>query len=805
MKGLHLLLGFLSLSFLPTASAQLEVRIVDKVNGNPLSEVSVHNAEFTFLYVSDRAGKVTIDTSLHKTDKYVFERVGYQTVRWSTIELKDMAYQVILRPGIRMEEVVLVGRTQQDKKEIINQVEEVSAHQIQRLNPSTTADALSISSGAYIQKSQVGGGSPVLRGFEANKILLVVDGVRLNNAIYRNGHLQNAITIDESALESIQVLYGPSSLKYGSDALGGVIHFQSVKPRLRFLDQKKWTTSGYLRYASATSEQTAHADINYGNDRWAGFTGITARSFGDLRVGGNRPDRFPDFGKLPTYIDPSTSDNEIENGDVNILRGNGYDQLDLTQKILYQIAEDHRLLFNFQLSTSTDVPRSDMLTERDVAGRLVWAEWYYGPQNRFLSSVDYTHTSGTSLWDRLQVILSYQKIEESRNERRIGVDLLENRNEALDLWSVTIDMQKILSPSFKLNYGIDYTHNGLTSEADAVDLSGIKSTILSRYPDGKNDMAYGGIYMDAYWNASTTHTILGGARYSLTSLAFSYIDNNVIQWPASYLSGIESNNLAWTGSIGLKSSWSDRITTQASISTAFRSPNIDDMAKIRISGDEITIPNPDLYPEKSLSAEVSSAINISDEVSITSSIFVTRLSDAIVRDDIALPDGSTSITRNGLTLMTVGNVNKERANLWGYQIALRWNIQPMLQFKGSYNYTYGNIIGDEPRIPLGHIPPAYGQFSIDFQQPRYDLKLVSRYNLAKPLSTYGGSVDNPEFATSEGALKWMVYNAYANVHFSSFASIQIGLENILDTHYRPFASGISATGRNLKLTLRLNI
>ncbi len=806
MKGLHLLLGFLWLSFLPVASAQLEVRIVDEVDGNPLSEVSVHDPDFTFLYVSDSKGTITIDTSMHTADMFIFDRLGYQTTRWSIVDLKKMNFQVAMLPGITIDEVVLVGRTGQDKKEIINQVEEVTAREIQRLNPSTSADALSISTGAYIQKSQVGGGSPVLRGFEANKILLVVDGVRMNNAIYRNGHLQNAITIDESALERIQVLYGPSSLKYGSDALGGVIHFQSVKPRLRFLDQKKWNASGYIRYASATGERTAHADAHYGSNRWASYTAVTLRSYGDLRVGGNRPDRFPDFGKLSTYIDPVISDEEIINPDVNVLRENGYSQIDLTQKILYQLSDEHKFLFNFQLSTSSDVPRSDMLTERDDADNLVWAEWYYGPQDRLLSSMEYNSSRATRLWEKLQFILSYQNIGESRNERRVGVEFLENRNESLSLWSATLDMQKAVSSSVKINYGLDFSHNGLTSEAYAIDEAGVQNpTILSRYPDGENSMAYGGVYMDAFWQASPRHAVLVGARYNFTTLGFSYVDNNIVQWPSSYLSGISSNNQSWTGSIGLNSSWSDRLITQASVSTAFRSPNIDDMAKIRISGEEITIPNPDLKPEKSLSAEVSASLEITPEVSISSSVYATRLSEAIVRDLLPLPDGSTSFLSNGNLFTTVGNVNKDRANLWGYHVGLKWNIKPALLFRGSYHYTYGNIIGDEPRIPLGHIPPEYGQVSIDFQQRNYNMKVVGRYNLAKPISAYGGSVDNPEFATSEGALAWMVYNAYANVLFSSSATFQIGLENVLDTHYRPFASGISAPGRNIKVTLRLNI
>ena len=82
-----------------------------------------------------------------------------------------------------------------------------------------------------VQQSQQGGGSPILRGFEANRILLVVDGVRLNNAIYRSGHLQNALTVDPFAVRSVEVRHGAGSVQYGSDALGGVIHYHTRSPR----------------------------------------------------------------------------------------------------------------------------------------------------------------------------------------------------------------------------------------------------------------------------------------------------------------------------------------------------------------------------------------------------------------------------------------------------------------------------------------------------------------------------------------------------------------------------------------------
>ena len=121
-----------------------------------------------------------------------------------------------------------IGRTDDPIEEIPYEVKELSNKQIELKNPATSAEVLEKLGGAYLQKSQQGGGSPILRGFEASRVLLVVDGVRLNNAIYRSGHLQNAITIDNSILDQVEVIAGPGSLLYGSDALGGVVHYLSL-------------------------------------------------------------------------------------------------------------------------------------------------------------------------------------------------------------------------------------------------------------------------------------------------------------------------------------------------------------------------------------------------------------------------------------------------------------------------------------------------------------------------------------------------------------------------------------------------
>jgi hemoglobin/transferrin/lactoferrin receptor protein len=168
----------------------------------------------------------------------------------------------------RLEEVVVVSsRFKQKKKDIAQQVQIINADRLQQLNAPSTADVLQQTAGIMVQKSQLGGGSPIIRGFEASRVLLVVDGIRLNNAIYRSGHLQNVITIDHNSLDRMEVGYGPSSVAYGSDALGGVVHFFTKQPLLNEI-----SASAFTRYSSAANERTGGFSVNFGKQNWASFS-----------------------------------------------------------------------------------------------------------------------------------------------------------------------------------------------------------------------------------------------------------------------------------------------------------------------------------------------------------------------------------------------------------------------------------------------------------------------------------------------------------------------------------------------------
>ena len=199
-----------------------------------------------------------------------------------------------------LDEVILsVARNASMRKQIAEKVSVISNQEILTQGPSTGADLVGLSPGVRIQKSQGGGGSPILRGFEANRLLLVVDGVRMNNAIYRSGHLQNAITIHPNIIERVEIIFGSSSVGYGSDALGGVIHYYTRNPLINNKEKIKTQFSSDFSSSNMSVINSISTELSF--KKWASLTSLSYSGFGDIRMGKNRRHGYNSWGLTPFY------------------------------------------------------------------------------------------------------------------------------------------------------------------------------------------------------------------------------------------------------------------------------------------------------------------------------------------------------------------------------------------------------------------------------------------------------------------------------------------------------------------------
>jgi hemoglobin/transferrin/lactoferrin receptor protein len=723
-------------------------------------------------------------------------------------ELSAFAQSLAPDSTVLLDELVIsANKIPEMRSKIAQQVRVITSAQITNLNLQTTADLISNSGVVAMQKSQQGGGSPQIRGFEASRVVLVMDGVRMNNLIYRAGHLQNIITMDNNSLERVEILFGPSSTVYGSDALGGVIHFRTKEPELS-LSENRLNIKGnaFFRYSTASNENTSHLDLNIGGKRFGSFSSFTFSDFDDLRMGERKnPALGEDFGLRPFYVERSEDDTEdilMANTDPYIQKVSGYSQYDIVQKFLFKQNNHISHVVNFQFSNSSNIPRYDRLTDPDGSG-LRQAEWYYGPQQRLMAAYNLTFNNVGRFADRLNAIISYQNIEESRHDRRFNRPNRRNQIEHVDVAGVTVDLQKIFGHS-DIRYGFDAQFSSLNSTAYNYNIvTSERSAVATRYPDGENTLRNYAMYFTHTWTINDVLTLTDGARLGLSKLYTKFEDKTFFPFPFDEVT--QKNSYA-SGNIGLiyrpSFAWKFSFLT----STGYRVPNIDDLAKVfdTSAGQSLIVPNPEVKPEKTLNFDLSITKLFSNKVRWENTGYYTSFYDAIVMDAF-LFNGQSTIDYNGQPTPVMANQNKRGAYITGFSSVLHADVTSSFSADASYNYTKGRITSGSSDVPLDHIPPAFGRVSVQYQKRKLTAGAFVNFSAWKRLDDYyKNGEDNEVYATSEGMPSWYTFNARIGYTVNDYVALQVGVDNIMDLQYRTFSSGINAPGRNVCATLRVS-
>jgi hemoglobin/transferrin/lactoferrin receptor protein len=459
-------------------SAQ-NIEILDQNSLKQLSGVEVFEENSATKLVTDYQGKLDIST-LSKTVNIIIRKDMYFDQKLTFDELTKLSFKVYLIENINSfdEVVVSASRFEEKRKDVVQKIQVIRNSDLQNINQTSTADVMSNSGNVFVQKSQQGGGSPIIRGFETNKVLMVVDGVRMNNAIYRGGHLQNIITLDNSIMEKVEIVYGSGSVVYGSDALGGVMHFYTKNPMLSENEKLRVQASAYSRYTSANSGYAEHADISVGGKKFASLTSFTYSNYGDLRQGAQRNPFYGNFGSRPWYVKSDNGiDSTYKNTDTNLQVGSGYAQYDLLQKFLYKQSEKVTHIVNLQYSNSSDISRYDRLTQLS-GGKPKYADWHYGPQKRAFASYTIQLNNSNKFYNHGRIIFGYQNIEESRIDRKYKKVFENHRIEKLDIITFNADFDK-KTGKHELRYGVDGFYNKVNSTAFTkniqMDTTGVRS------------------------------------------------------------------------------------------------------------------------------------------------------------------------------------------------------------------------------------------------------------------------------------------------------------------------------------------
>lgn len=667
--------------------------------------------------------------------------------------------------------VVVVGKRQPEPSFLSDRsTSQVTRETLAERAPRTTPEALWETPGVFVQQTNHGGGSPILRGMIGPQNLILVDGVRLNNSVYRTGPLQYLNLLDPFALERLEVLLGPGSVLYGSDAMGGVIRAQPLVPR---------TAGGgaaHVGYASANQGAEIHGHVDGGRGGLAALGGVTYRALNDL-VGGRGIGR------------------QVHSG---------YDHISTLGTVAYRVVDGPRLGLRLSathlFSRILGAGRTDKLLDAKSL------QLYDNDDHLAFGRVSLRYTPART---RAELTLSYQRFFERKDDHRVADDLRTRRSTTRDENDVDtggLDLQlvtRVLGGRLWLQYGGMWYRDWV----DSVRLTGAPGAAWQRaaeasYPDGSTYDTYGGFVLAEgdVLRRPTGHVLRLNAGYRLHGMRGFAPD-------AGGLPEVEILGLGhvFTGSVQYL--FGQRANATLSLAQGFRAPNLNEAVMLGDTGKLFHVPNGDLGPERLDTVEI---LLRGRWWRLTAAVagHVSRLRDLIKRVEVtdeAVLD-RWAATAGGKEIWW--NVNGGDAFLFGTEVQLRLELTRRLSLSGNLAYTWGEErVPGGPDLPLTRIPPLFGVARL-----RHERALGRRwrgfgelYVLFAATQDRLSPEDEKDVRIPEGGTPgWWTVNLRLGA-VRRRLRLGLTLENLLDTAYRYHGSGVYGAGASARLFVEADL
>ncbi|ULQ52031.1 TonB-dependent receptor plug domain-containing protein [Flavihumibacter fluvii] len=623
-------------------------------------------------------------------------------------------------------------------------VEKTNGRTINTYQPRTTPEALVGLNGVFVQKTNHGGGSPFVRGLTGNQVLMLVDGIRLNNSTFRYGPNQYLNTIDPFGVDRIEVAKGTGSVQYGSDALGGVIQVFSKEPE--FSKEAAWKGNLMGKFMTGGMEKTGHADMTYSGENMAAQVGLTYRDFGDL-IGGDTT------GKQS----PS-----------------GYNEYAWDAKLKFLLAPRARLTVAHQFLQQNEVP---------IYHKVVLENYRINeidPQQRMLNYARLDLDGKQPLTKQISITASWQHSIEGRLSSKNNSTTLRKEKDAVNTLGLTAEVFSEIARNWTANSGIELYQDAVSSErSDINESTGAEKELRGLYPDGARYGNYS-VYSLHHikWHRVSVEL---GARYNFFN----------IRLTDTSLGKVAIQPSALVGNAALMYHLNDRHKIFASLSNGFRAPNIDDMGTLGIVDFRYEVPASDLRPEKSINTELGYKF-MAGRLEGSASVFYLQIKDMITRVKV----GNDSIS--GYPVYK--KENTEKANIKGVEASLKYLV--IRHFVVLANIAYQNGENETKSEPMRRIPPINGRFMATYVKQNWHADAEWLWAGKQDRLAQGDKDDNR--IPKGGTPQWNVVNLYGGVSWP-FADLNLGCQNVFNEDYRTHGSGINGVGRSLWLSLKIKI
>ncbi|WP_310991055.1 TonB-dependent receptor [Aequorivita marina] len=786
------------LLFISTTYAQT-LTIKDQETKEPIELVTISLGSKLFV-TTNSEGEADITKFKNATGIEV-RSLGYKAITRSYAEMAETSFVLLLEESnLSLDEVVISAtKWRQSSDDVPAKIVSITPQEVALQNSQTAADLLAGSGKVFVQKSQQGGGSPMIRGFSTSRLLYSVDGVRMNTAIFRSGNLQNVISLDPFAIENTEVVFGPGSVIYGSDAIGGVMSFQTLTPQFSLNDEPLITGKAKARYSSANNEKTGHFDVNVGFKKWSFLTSISSFDYDNLRQGSHGPrDYIKDY-----YVQRQDSmDVVIKQEDELLQIPTAYSQINMMQKVRFQPNENWDFQYGFHYSETSPYGRYDR-HQRVKKGTARYAEWDYGSQIWMMNNLSIGYNKANPVFDQMHIRLAHQWFEESRIDRGFNKPDRSINEERVSAYSFNTDFIKSTSDRNTLYYGLEYVLNDVKSTGEITDITSNKTEAgPSRYP--KSTWQSLAAYITDEYKVSNRFTLSAGIRYNHILLD-SEFDTRFYPFPFTEAS---LSNGALTGSLGGVYRPTRSWALSANLGTAFRAPNVDDVGKVFDSAPgQVVVPNPDLKPEYAYNADIGVAKVFDDLVKVDVTGYYTHLKNALSRRDYKL-NGLDSIMYQGEMSKVQAIQNAAVSNIYGVQFGLEVKLPQGFGFSTDFNFQKGKEeLDNGEKSPVRHAAPFFGITRLNYQSKKLRMEVNFAFQGKRDIDDMpqGEKKKVEIYALDENgeiySPAWYALNFKALYKLSDSFDISGGIENLTDQRYRPYASGVSGAGRNFILAV----
>jgi outer membrane receptor protein involved in Fe transport len=777
-RRLLLLTGFLLLGTFPPPAwcdtGQVIGRVIDP-EGGPVVEAAVTIDGFHRTVITDTSGHFTIRDVPEGIREIRIRRLGFRETRIEGIHVPtggtiDLGWiSLRYRPLVTTGSVVTATRTDRLIEDVSSPVNVVEAEEMRERESKSSAEALREETGLFVQKTGHGGGSAIIRGLGSSQILLLVDGIRLNNSTFRLGNHPYLTTVDNQLVRRLEVIRGPTSVMHGSDALGGTINLITRGA----LDGDPTPGLDYRlfgRAATADGERTGRGEISLRGERIGVRAGLTVKRFDDLRRGGR------------------SDDPEIEGAtDGTVQRPSGFDAHDLDARIDWASDGERALTLAWQRSHRNEIPRYDKYENND------FHRWVYEPQERDLVYFMGETPTGLPGLGTMRILFSWQRQVEGRQIQAESLGELTRELDEVRTGGLSLQFENPIG-SHRASGGFDLYLDDVRSRRSTEDpgTGAITFDSRGRFPDGADYRSLG-FFLEDEWTPNNRWSFTTGLRYSLSGARFETLDG--LDDPDETFR-VDQSFRALTGSAGLVCRIDDHVHLITNVAQAFRAPNLSDIGKLGESkGETYEVPNANLEPERMLSGDGGLRVLLGP-LRAEATVYISRITDLLASVESSW-NGSTTIVQGSDTLKVKTKENIGSAVIRGLETSIDFRITRSISLSANVTATHGEntTIGE----PVGGIPPTFGRVGLRWQGESAFADLFVRFaDRQNRLSS--DDLDDPRIPDS-GTPGWSTWNIRASMPLGGAVDLQLSVENLLDSNYREHGSGINGPGRNFVVSV----